>query len=220
MLDITEQRLKALAAQGFKPRTIFDIGAFVGDWSKMAKNIWPTANIVLFEANSDCYETLKTRELGQIENVLLGRNNKNKVKYFSSINEYKTGNSIFLEQTSYFKKSEIRLLKMQKLDSIVKDKKYKNIDFIKIDTQGSELEIIAGGINTIKNAEFVLLETQNLTYNLGAPKTLDVIKRMNNLGFMLFDITQIHHLPTGEMQGVDMMFARNNSKYIKKGLLW
>ena len=35
-------------------------------------------------------------------------------------------------------------------------------DFIKIDTQGYELEILKGGLNTLKHAEMVLLEVSLL----------------------------------------------------------
>ncbi len=212
MLDITEKRLIKLKDLGFVPRTVLDIGAYVGDWTKMVKNIWPASEFIMIEANEEVAPNGATV-------ALLGRN-EGKVTYYKTSNEFKTGNSIFLEQTSYFKNSEKRILDMQTLDKLAIKNKWKNIDFIKIDTQGSELEIIAGGLKTIKKCEFVLLETQNLTYNLGAPKTLEVMNKMDELGFTLFDITELHHIPTGEMQGVDMLFTSKKSEFIKKGLLW
>jgi hypothetical protein len=88
---------------------------------------------------------------------------------------------------------------MTTLDEVVKKKKLKNIDFIKIDTQGSELNILKGGRKTLKNTEFVMLETQNLEYNNGAPFTEDVIITMKDYGFRLFDILETHYLGTGQL---------------------
>ena len=69
------------------------------------------------------------------------------------------------------------------------------------------------------NAQFILLETQNLEYNLGAPDTAQVLIAMQDLGFQLYDITEIHHLPTGEMFEIDLLFVKQNSPFIKRGTL-
>lgn len=208
MIDITEQRLRTLKQLGFEPKKILDIGAYVGNWASMVQTIWPEAKIKMIEPNID------VAPAGAIQ-ALLGKEMKEEVIYFVTKNEIATGNSIYLEQTSYFDNSEKRKMKMVTLDSLKL-----RADLIKIDTQGSELDILNGGEETVKEAEFVLLETQNLEYNSGAPKTLELMNKMDDLGFQLFDITQIHHLPTGEMMQVDMLFARKDSKLIKRGKLW
>src|SRR5665811_1980087 len=43
--------LESLSARGFSPRTIVDIGAYEGGWSKMAKGTWPNCQIIMFEPN-------------------------------------------------------------------------------------------------------------------------------------------------------------------------
>ena len=45
--------LKNLRASGFIPRTIYDIGAFQGQWSREAGRVFKAAEIIQFEANSD-----------------------------------------------------------------------------------------------------------------------------------------------------------------------
>ena len=56
-------------------------------------------------------------------------------------------------------------------------------DLIKIDTQGSELDIIKGGKNLILKSKAVILEVAYIEYNLGAPKSDEVVKYMNEMGF-------------------------------------
>lgn len=215
MLDILQSRLITLKNSGFTPRTILDIGAHQGSWSKLVRQIWPESTIFMIEANTDHKQELQqVAWTNGFEIALLGEKAKKAVDYYASTSAFDTGNSIFREQTSFFDNCEIRKLPMVTLDSIVKKRNLKNIDFIKLDTQGSELNILKGAKKTILHTEFILLETQNLEYNLGAPDTCDVLLFMKNLGFQLFDITEIHHLPTGEMLQVDLLFARNDSKFI------
>lgn len=217
MLDILLPRLITLKNSGFTPRTILDIGAHQGSWSKLVREIWPESAIFMVEANDDhCLDLAQAAWANGFEIALLGEKVKKQVDYYASTSAFDTGNSIFKEQTSFFDNCEVRKLPQVTLDSIVKKRSLKKIDFIKLDTQGSELNILKGAKNTLLTTEFILLETQNLEYNLGAPNTCDVLVFMKNLGFRLFDITEIHHLPTGEMLQVDLLFARDNSKFIRR----
>jgi FkbM family methyltransferase len=215
-----DERFAYLSKIGFEPKVILDIGANVGKWSRAAHMTWPNARFIMVEANEDCRTSLLNSKLGETYIALLGRENRDNVDYFASTKKYTTGNSIYIEQSSYFDECEKRKLPMKKLDQLAKDNDWGHIDLIKMDTQGSELEIISGGENVIQQAEFVLLETQILTFNLGAPKTIDVINMMDKLKFRIFDITEIHRLPSGEMLGFDILFARNDSRFIKTGKLF
>lgn len=217
MLNILEPRLITLRESGFIPRTILDLGAHRGDWSVLVHSIFPSADIFMVEANVDHANELKEHDWAKgYETALLGDKEKRSVPYYASTSPYNTGNSIFKEQTQFFDNCQVRNIPMITLDELVAKHKLKNIDFIKIDTQGSEMNILKGASKTLKNVEFILLETQNLEYNLGAPDTTDIMVFMKSLGYTLFDITELHHLPTGEMLGVDMIFAKNNSKFIRK----
>jgi FkbM family methyltransferase len=207
-----------LKSLGFKPRTILDIGAYQGDWAGVVHSVFPKAQLFMVEANEDKKEYLKILTWAKgFEIALLGDKKQTEVKYFLSKGANSTGNSIYKEKTTFFDNSNVRKVPMVTLDSVVKKRKLKNIDFVKIDTQGSELNILKGGKTAISKAEFVLLETQNLEYNLGAPFVDKVFEFMDKFGFALYDILEIHYLPSGEMMQIDFLFANKNSKYLKKG---
>jgi len=53
--------LRRLKATGWQPRSIYDIGALRGDWSKEAAEVFPAAEYFLFEANADHERDLKSR---------------------------------------------------------------------------------------------------------------------------------------------------------------
>ena len=52
-------------------------------------------------------------------------------------------------------------------------------DFIKIDTQGSELDILKGGEKTISNCSLIYLECPIIEYNLGSPNLNDYINNVD-----------------------------------------
>jgi hypothetical protein len=110
---------------------------------------------------------------------MLGNKNAQHVYYINQTNEICQGNSIYKEinnknQTAIFKK-------MTTLDSIFVNNEV--FDLIKIDTQGSESNIIEGGINLIKKSKYVILELSILQYNENSPFYDIVINKMLDYKF-------------------------------------
>ena len=65
-------------------------------------------------------------------------------------------------------------------DLLNKDSKY---DLIKVDTQGSELDVIEGGKEICMKAKAMLLEVSNTEYNKDAPLSEEVINYMKDFKF-------------------------------------
>ncbi len=87
---------------------------------------------------------------------------------------------------------------------ITLDNHFTKIDkyIVKIDVDGIEEKIIQGGINTIKNALVVFLESP-LT------KISSRVKILETLGMRLFDITDICYYHN-QLQQVDLVFVNSN----------
>lgn len=217
------QRLMLLSKLGFSPRTILDIGAYHGEWTKMARRVFPDSKIYMIEANKDNKKILKNvQQADGYEIALLGDRHKKSVDYFVAnpqLTSIATGNSIYMEKTRYFSKKGVIKLPMLTLDEVVSKNRWKYIDFIKLDTQGSELDILKGGKKILSKTEFILLETQNLEYNKDAPLIEEVFDDMKRYGYKLYDIHELHFLPTGELFQLDLLFIRIDSKYLKRNLL-
>jgi FkbM family methyltransferase len=221
--SLTILRLDSLYKIGFRPRVILDIGAYRGEWSQVVKRIFPESDIFMIEANADHQDFLaKIKEASGFEIACLGDNKRKNVKFYLANEEatQATGDSLFKEQTRFFQNARVRKLPMITLDYLVKKRKLRGIDLIKIDTQGSELIILKGGQKTIAKAKFIILETQNIEYNRKAPLTGEVITTMERYGYRPFDILDIHYLPTGEMSQIDILFVKKNSLFYKKGILF
>ena len=94
---------------------------------------------------------------------------------------HKTGSSIYPENVAEHKFEKVKL-KSKKLSDVVESKNY---DLIKLDTQGSELDIINGSKSIFENTKYLMIEAQTLEYNLGAPLFDFTYKYLKDLSFKL-----------------------------------
>ena len=183
-----EKRFVYYKKLGLDFRKVLDIGAYDGGWTTMFKRIFPESDVLMIEANQEKEQALKSK--GNYIIALLGSEDNKQVNYYKCKNsQIATGNSIYEENT--FHEFKIEKRKTQKLSSISNIQG--SYDLIKIDVQGSELEIIKGGLDLIKNTKFLLLEVSLANYNKGAPKIAEVLNFLDNINFELIDVFDLNY---------------------------
>ncbi len=171
----------------FYPYRILDIGANIGQFHQITKQVFPDSYIFSIEASDECESYLK-----QItKNYYIGLLTKDNSEYsFYSLknNPINTGNSIYKELTHHYSDDQLQIIKKQgiKLDDLFETNS--EFDLIKIDTQGSELDIISGGKNICSKAKGILLEVSLTQYNENSPLYNEVIEFMDNFGFKIGEI--------------------------------
>lgn len=194
----------------FIPESILDIGANVGQFYYEIKKIFPNSYYYLIEGNDSCEVVLKTLNVDY--SISLLSDSEKEVDFYIRKHEPRcTGNSIYRENTSFYDDDQILILKKQTktLSSILNDKIF---DLVKIDVQGSEIDIINGGIDIIKNAKGVLMEISLVEYNQNAPLKEFVFEYMSNIGFIPIEtISNINHPITHQLIQKDILFI--NQKY-------
>jgi len=165
----------------FNPNVFYDIGASHCAWSDTVKSLFPDSTIVLFDASHQ-YGSLYENNL-HFYNCLSDEDNK-EVKFY----EFKPDDRI----KSYYKPrycdNNYTLLKTTKLDTLVKDKNIPDPTFIKINTCGSEYDVIKGGEETIKKAEYLIVSLQNEEIFASAPTAHTVGPYIESLGFKLINV--------------------------------
>jgi len=185
----------------FYPNTILDIGANVGQFHILCKQIYPNSYIFSIEASTNCEDYLK-QITDQYLIALLAKDNSEYNFFTTKHSETGTGNSIYRELTEHYSDEYISIIKKQgiKLDDIFEsDSKF---DLIKIDTQGSELDIITGGIELCKKAKGILLEVSLTQYNENSPLYHDVIKYMKEIGFEMKEVLDENIHPIVHQQDI------------------
>jgi FkbM family methyltransferase len=172
-----------------------DVGCYKGEWSKRLKKIYPTVNLYLIDA-SDIYAK-ELNELGTFISAYVGQNEEERNFYHSDQSE--TGNSLYLENSNI--KFNFKKIKTKKLMDIIP---FQNYDYIKMDVQGAELEIIEGSLPLFTKTKWVQLECPVHPNNKGAPNFAQIINYMANSGFETFDIENIFY--NGKLMCIDFLF--------------
>lgn len=193
----------------FVPESILDIGANIGQFYLESKEIFPSSKFHLIEGNHYCEENLVG--LGVDYDIALLSDEEKDVSFYVRKNEIKcTGNSIYREKTPFFADEEIVIhnKKTRKLDDLLSEKFF---DLIKIDVQGSEIDIIKGGLKTIERAKGVILEVSLVEYNENSPNKSEVLKFMDEIGFVPVEcLGIIGHPLTHEQIQEDLFFIKKD----------
>jgi FkbM family methyltransferase len=201
------ERIRVLKERGYEPDLIIDAGAHMGNWTKSMSMIYPDCQYFLFESID--YPELKKLESSSIKvfNVTLDSEPR-KRNWYQMKN---TGDSFFRENTKVFDKCEIIEKETTTLDNQIGDSNYGKI-LMKIDCQGSELEILKGSKNILSKTDFILMETPFIgEWNEGAPSFFDCISFMDKIGFTPYEIVEEGRANingTNYLIHLDMIFIR------------
>jgi len=183
LFDFFHQKkiFKFLKKKGFDNiEILIDVGAHKGESIQLFLDNMNVAKIISFEASPVNFKFLREKEsffLNKykdtkiiIENIALGRENKKEsFKQFKESSS-STINSINLKSPYYKKKLKyLNFLKNEKLFEIFEiqitrlsdylgDNAIKNIDFLKIDTEGYEYEVLLGLNKKILDTKIIMFE--------------------------------------------------------------
>lgn len=150
--------LKIKFRENCLPNGIFcDIGACEGIFTKFFMDMAKEGFVYAFELSPHNYDSIKhlSRNNCLIENMAIC-NACGKVQYYSNRNSSAdAGCNIVGVDTAYRAIPFAGEVESTTLDSYF----YKNKpNYIKIDVEGAELEVLKGGIETISNADFIVIE--------------------------------------------------------------
>jgi FkbM family methyltransferase len=182
------------------PLHLIDIGAsggLEGNWQAAEKYL----KVIGFEPDKTAWEKLSLQKEEKYKYLNTGLFNKKGFVDFNitkkqMVSSIYTPNLKFLKQFPEVDRFEIiKTVKIEvdSLDNILEENNIKNPDFIKLDTQGSELNILEGGIKTL-NSDILGMEIEvefvKMYENQPLFSEIDIFVRKN--GFHLFDIQRFY----------------------------
>jgi FkbM family methyltransferase len=202
-----EQAYRRLLAKGWGPKAIVDVGAYRGDWTRLARQVWVATPVLMVEAQQDKRKYLE-RLCGEqndlrFEMAVLAAEAGKPVDFY----EMETGSSILPERSDVPR--TVTTLITRTLDELTVG--LPDRLFLKIDVQGAELEVLEGGQETLARSDLVQLEVPFVQYNEGAPTLMEVLGYMAERGFTPLDISGCSR-PNGiDLAQVDILFVPTGS---------
>jgi FkbM family methyltransferase len=185
----------------FQPKqgdTVVDVGAHLGRYALISSNrVGKEGKVIAIEANPAVFEKLnKNLKLNQVTNTTSLNyavySEKTKMKLFLldvSNDTYHAGNTIMRDRYNLITPTEESSLEVNAntLDNILTSVglRVENINWIKIDVEGAELEVLKGAHNILSTSKdiSILIEVHHLDENKHLFE--DIMKLLKNYGFKL-----------------------------------
>ncbi len=130
---------------------IIDVGANIGQFHFFCEHYLKAKEIYSFEPLLETYKTLQLNYPKNSFNYAITEK--------QNLNMFVPSTSLM---SSIFKQSDDdkrESVKGVRLDDVLEIKNKKKIDLLKIDTEGSELDVLKSATQTIKKSKFILIET-------------------------------------------------------------
>lgn len=202
--DLTEEKLKAFSRRGvyvipdkmtpeylrrfgFTPDVVIDVG--VSNGSDFLYELFPTVKTVLVDPLPDFEEKIRTRFGTKYDfdyfHCAAGRQAGSAKLQIQSDNASKSTLAQPTRMQGQNTEREV-VVDIKTIDSIAAN--YAGKVGLKIDTEGFEMEVLGGSIETLKRCEFVLAEVSVKERYVGGYRFSDVVTFMAGHGFEIIDM--------------------------------
>lgn len=195
---------------------ILDIGANVGQAAINFCSLFGKTQVHSFEPIPDCFDKLKTVAAAfpnlTIHNYALG-NETGQISFHQ--NSYSPASSI-LEMSDQHVESYPNTLKsssitvpIKRLDDVASELRLSGCMLVKIDVQGYENNVIAGGETVIKQAKVIVVEASIRSLYKGDSSFDTIYRTLTSFGFSYYgSLEQLTDTKTGAFLQQDAIFVK------------
>lgn len=175
--------------------SIIDVGGADGAIAKQFSGNFPNATVYTFEPIANTFKELqdniegysKIKAINKGLGAQVGKHPIFKLSRVTSSSLFpaqeKIRNEFFAENLQHV---EEELITISTLDDEIPAQE--DINILKIDVQGYEVEVLKGATATLKNTRIIVVEMQNHELYEGAPKYFELDAYIRSFGFCLYDI--------------------------------
>lgn len=176
----------------WKPRTILDAGAYRGDIAEQLAQLYCPRFIGLVEPLPQMAALLQAKSFAPQQKVFacaLGRRDGKAVLNVlanlpsSSLLEPTAASEVFFQVP--MDKIDTIEVPLRTLDGIFEECGLKDLDLLKIDVQGYEIEVFVGGTETLRKTRLIVTEVSFFEHYKGQPLFGEVYDFLHRAGFEL-----------------------------------
>ncbi len=203
---------------------ILDIGAAGGinnRWKKISENL----KFTLVEPNQTLAKSLQAKNHTVIDSCMYSEKKENLFLYETKDPQCSSillPNKEYLEK--YYNNKRFEVVNKLRVKASTVDDEFKNKkkpDFIKVDTEGSELEVLKGSKNSLKNIIGLEVESTLLSFRINQPVFSQIQNFLLQHDFEFIDFITIVKWETNKQRSfgvphiVDCLFLKNPKKILE-----
>jgi FkbM family methyltransferase len=206
----TASCIGAMKRRGFYPKAAIDVGAYSGEWTVSLLHLFPLTPVLMIEpqvARKKQLQALVHAHQGvELAPVLLGSTVASGVTFYQA----ETGSSVLPDPGN--SGTQPTAMDMTTLDAVTRGTYFERPDFLKLDVQGYEIEVLKGAEQMLQAVEAVMMEVNLIAVYQGAPLAHEVVAYMAARGFRVYDISTFFRRPyDNALWQMDMIFVRATS---------
>jgi|GEM_PF-354495 len=175
---------------------VFDVGASKGDWSLHVLDLASPLSLYAFEPNPGAFPLLQERLTGRaarVHNLAMSRVDEFRTFY------YQSNNVQMAEMSSFYRRPEIEeklgletvpiSVQVRALDAFCQDQGVARIDFLKVDTEGGELDVLMGARGLLDRQAIGMIQFEyGGTYRDAGISLQDVHAFLRASGYQLYRV--------------------------------
>lgn len=216
-LEPLQRIFSVLKRQGFDPKSVIDVGANMGVWTRRAIEYFPAAEYTLIEPQANLKQ--------HVQDLI---NNGSKITWRTAgaadvpgildftVNPRPDSSSFLPSQQEAASAGFARVsVEVITLNQLVQPAGTHMPDMVKIDAEGFDLKVIAGASELLGKTDIFFIEASvvcpQFTNSVHA-----VMTTMSDAGYRLIDITEFNTSPThGVLWLCELVFLRRGSRLLE-----
>lgn len=199
---------------GLRPDVVLDVGANRGQFTLLVKGLLPGATVVAFEPVEQA-RTVLGKVVGDLGGVTI-------VPTACGADHAATGMNVAQDDdnSSLLVPSERQLglhpgsstvrrvpTEVAPLDDLVDRRVVRGVSLLKVDVQGTELDVLRGATGLLEVLTYVYVEMSFIERYVGQSAPAEIVRLLDRSGFALLHLHNPIPAPAGLVQ-VDALFAR------------
>lgn len=200
--------LRNLRAQGFEPRTVFDIGVAHGTPELYAA--FPDARYYLIDPTRESLpymENISRRLDAKVLNVALG-DKEGELEIGVRTNDI--GGSTFYEEIGPLGPTRRYTVPVRRFDQAIDA--FERPALCKIDVQGAEMSVLRGMGERIHDVDAILIEASVIATIKNGPEIAEVVAYLHQQGFVVYDVLGGGRRPLDRaLAQLDLLFVKDDS---------
>lgn len=201
---------------GFSPSTIIDVGAAHGTFTQACLGLFPEARYILIEPLAE-YAPFLDRIVGSLKQGDCVRAAAAAEPGETTLNVHPdlVGSSLYREVEEGSNVNGVpRAVRVVTVDGVIKETGAKGPFLLKADVQGAELDVLRGAEDTLREAEYVVLEVSFFKFFENGPECCDVVTFMKSKGFVPYDLCGLQYRPLDDsLSQADIAFVKEGGAF-------